>query len=84
MSKRKNNAKIFSLRIFNVFPKDDPIAINILRLMFGCNDTYLIEEWANGTKSNSYEHSSPNRRNRKKYSATPSALLVLDRIVRGT
>ena len=48
MSKRKKDAKIFSVRIFDVFPKDDPIAIDILRLMFGCNDTYLIEEWANG------------------------------------
>ncbi len=51
MSKHKKDAKIFSLRIFDVFPKDDPIAIDILRLMFGCNDTYLIEEWANGTKA---------------------------------
>src|SRR5882672_6327950 len=51
MPKAKTNEKVFSVRIFDMFPVDDPIAIDILRLMFGCNDTYLVEQWANGTKA---------------------------------
>ncbi len=40
----------YSVLISKMFPADDPIAIDLLRLMSGCNDVYFLEEWVNGTK----------------------------------
>jgi hypothetical protein len=51
MPKLKTSEKIFLVRIFDMFSVEAPIAIDILRLMFGCNDIYLVEQWANDTKA---------------------------------
>ena len=46
--KQRTKRTVFRLLISKVFPIDDPIAIDILRLMSGCNDIYFLEEWVKG------------------------------------
>jgi hypothetical protein len=46
--KQRTKRTVFSLLISKVFPIDDAIAIDILRLMSGCNDIYFLEEWVKG------------------------------------
>lgn len=48
--KQGKKGTVYSILISGMFPPSDPIAIDLLRLMSGCNDIYFIEEWANGTK----------------------------------
>lgn len=48
--KHKRKQTILSVNISGMFPANDPVALDVLRLMSGCNDTYFIEEWSNGTK----------------------------------
>src|SRR5438093_1374580 len=52
MGKRKRKKLDgYSVLIAKVFPPDDPVAVDILRLMSVCNDVYFVEEWVNGHKS---------------------------------
>src|SRR5262245_2484153 len=46
--KQRTKRTVFSLLISKIFPIEDPIAIDILRLMSGCNDIYFLEEWVKG------------------------------------
>jgi hypothetical protein len=46
--KQRTKRTVFSLLISKVFPIDNPMAIDILRLMSGCNDIYFLEEWVKG------------------------------------
>jgi hypothetical protein len=42
-----------------MFPVDDVIAIDLLRLMSGCNDIYFLQEWATRTKQIPRSHIAP-------------------------
>jgi hypothetical protein len=48
--KQGTKGTVYSILISGMFPTNDPIAVDLLRLMSGCNDIYFIEEWTNGTK----------------------------------
>jgi hypothetical protein len=50
--KREKKETICAVLISGMFPTSDPIAIDLLRLMSGCNDIYLLNTWIRATMQN--------------------------------
>jgi hypothetical protein len=51
MVKKKQKKLGYSVLIAKVFPPDDRVAVDVLRLMSVCNDIYFVEEWVSGHKT---------------------------------